>query len=258
MTFTIIGTVFEGCQTTSQPKEPCSSELMKTTYENYSIEDCAQKERDEIYSLLAYTLVLKDWQGSEIPRLERRGYNIGSVLVNPEGKPVHQALNCVNEEDNSTQHGELRLIDHYIDSVRSFHLRDYTVYTTLEPCAMCAGMMIMTNVQRTVFGQYDVEYSSALERLSFDSRSIGGYPPYPRQVISDAAPVVYRQKLDSAFQVFLNTDEERYLAKFLSSEEAKSIFKEASQAFFDFEVEFVENEKVLQMAHEFYKQTHNK
>lgn len=49
----------------------------------YSMEnDNIQTELDKIYSLLAYSLVLKDWQTDSIPRYARRGYNIGTILVN--------------------------------------------------------------------------------------------------------------------------------------------------------------------------------
>ena len=188
----------------------------------YSISDPKQIEIDEIFSLLAYSIVLTDWQSDTIPRHKRRGYNIGSVLVDAQNKPVFHALNCVGVTNNSTQHGEVRLMTQYLDAIEAFDLKEYTIYTTLEPCAMCAGMMTMTLVERTVFGQNDVEYSHTFERLAIDSRSIGGYPPFPRQVIADPSPSYIKEELNTAYQDFLTHDTEKILAKFLVSEKAKS------------------------------------
>ena len=49
------------------------------------------KERDEIYMLAAYAVVYNDWQDGTG---QKRGHNIGSVLVDPDGKIVNWARNC--------------------------------------------------------------------------------------------------------------------------------------------------------------------
>jgi len=207
--------------------------------------DPVQLEIDEIFSLFTYKIVYDNWQDHSIPRENRRGYNIGSILVNPQNEPVHYALNSVGITQNSTQHAEVRLMTQYLDSSDFFDLHDFTIYTTLEPCAMCAGMMAMTRVKRTVYGQNDVEFSHALERLAFDSKSIGGYAPFPRKVISSPSPSNIRQELNKAFQEFLSIDSEKILAKFLSNDQAKTIFKNASQLFENFQVKFIENRKIF-------------
>jgi len=220
----------------------------------YSITNPVQIEIDEIFSLLAYSIVYADWQEDSIPRNKRRGYNIGCVLVNSQNEPVHHALNCVGVTNNSTQHGEVRLITEYLDLVESFDLKNYTIYTTLEPCAMCAGMMTMTLVTRTVYGQNDVEFSQTFERLAFDSRSIGGYAPFPRKVIADPSPSLIKFELNKAYQEFLKTDTEKILAKFLVSKKAKEIYMKAYLSFKDYEVKFDENRKVYAQSIKFYNE----
>jgi tRNA(Arg) A34 adenosine deaminase TadA len=240
----------------------CSNSINKknkTTIDKpmYSVTNPVQIEIDEIFSLLAYSIVYADWQEDSIPRNDRRGYNIGSVLVNSENKPVYYALNCVGETNNSTQHSEVRLITQYLDSVSSFDLKNFTIYTTLEPCAMCAGMMTMTLVTRTVYGQNDVEFSHTFERLAIDSRSIGGYPPFPRKVIADESPSIIKQELNDAYQEFLKTDDEKILAKFLVSKKAKEIYKKACLSFKDYKVKFSENENIYAQSITFYNEIVN-
>ncbi len=206
--------------------------------------DLIQDELDEIYSLLAYSVVLKDWQtGGE----NQRGHNIGSVLVNPEGKVVFWARNCNHITGNGTQHGEVRLMLGYLDIIRSYNLEGYTVYTTLEPCVQCSGMMILTNIKRTVYGQTDPGFGKALERLALDSTKLpNGYEPYPREVISDCSQCIICKKLDNAYE-----ETKGSLTGFLLSETAKEIFTEANKMLLNYKVKYEINEKFYKEAKEF-------
>jgi tRNA(Arg) A34 adenosine deaminase TadA len=212
-----------------------------------------QQEVDNIFSLLAYALVYQDWQPDSLARNKRRGYNIAAVIVDKNQMPVYYGLNSINSTDNATQHGEVRAITVYLAKEKCFNLEGFTIYTTLEPCIMCAGMMTMTAVKRVVYGQHDVEYSKAFERLSVDTRPIGGFPPYPRQVIAQASPSPFTRQLDEAYQNFLKTDPEKILAKFLSSEPARAIYELAWRALQDYKVRQTENLAIYQQAVQFLK-----
>ena len=135
-------------------------------FREYSVKEPAKQEIDEIYSLLTFALVYENWQPASVPRNLRRGYNIGALLVDKGQKPVFCGLNCINSTDNATQHGEVRAITTYLEQARRFNLDGFTMYTSLEPCIMCAGMMTMTDVDRVVYGQKDVDFSNGLERLA--------------------------------------------------------------------------------------------
>lgn len=214
--------------------------------------DALQQERDDIFSLLIYALVYQDWQDGSVPRNKRRGYNIGALLVTPQFEPVHHGLNCINSTDNATQHGEVRAITQHLEQTRKFNLDKYHVYTTLEPCVMCAGMITMVAVNRVVYGQHDVDYSKAFERLAMDTRPIGGFAPYPRQVQAMPSILPFCTQLDDAYQVFLNTDPEKVLAKFLASDPAEVVFKQAAEAFLAYKVKHSENQTVYEKALAFY------
>jgi len=248
--FLLLAVLIVGCESTEG--EDIDLELPYSSYSKAG--DPVQQELDEIYTLLAYSLVLKDWQPDSVPRRERRGYNIGTVLVDKDQEVVHWGLNCVNSTDNSTEHGEVRAITSYLDSTRIYNLKGFTLYTTLEPCAMCSGMAIMSNVERVVYGQKDVDFSGALDRLALNSEACGGYKPYPRTVILDASPSEYREALDAAFQHFLETDEEKYLAKFLTTPAAKEVYEAAHQAFLDYKVKHAENQPQYEKARAFLGQ----
>ncbi len=63
-----------------------------------------------------------------------------------------------------------RLMIGYLNRVGGYSLKKHTVYTTLEPCAQCSGMMTLCSIERTVYGQTDPGFGKAMERLALDSK----------------------------------------------------------------------------------------
>jgi tRNA(adenine34) deaminase len=216
-----------------------------------------QSEKDEIFSLLAYAVVQRDWQ--EAGRKDR-GYNIGSVLVDPNGCVAYWGLNSVYLTKNKTQHGEVRLMTCYLGrnpQAPGNNLKDYTVYTTLEPCAMCSGMMVLQSVRRTVYGQGDPCFGDALERLAFDGEHCGGYPPYPRPVQSVASTLGLRGRLETLYKEYCGgqvscSSSNCSITDFLATAGAKQVYDEALAALRSYQPRFPENKPVLAAAQRFY------
>lgn len=203
-----------------------------------------QEERDEIYMLVAYAVVLNDWQDGSG---KKRGHNIGSILVAPDGKIVNWARNCNAALSNGTQHGEVRLMLGYLNRVGGYSLKGHTIYTTLEPCAQCSGMMILCNIKRTVYGQTDPSFGKAIERLTLDSKKWNemGYKPYPRKVISDRSKTKYCEQLDEAYE-----DVGGSITKFLLTEKSKLIFTSALEELKNYNLNCPEeNRSILEHAH---------
>ena len=75
---------------------------------------------------------------------------IGAILVK-ENDVICRNHNRTKELNSPLAHAE-KLI---LDAVEDKYLYDYTLYITLEPCLMCAGMIIWKRVGRVVFGAYD-------------------------------------------------------------------------------------------------------
>jgi tRNA(adenine34) deaminase len=207
---------------------------LATPDSNISIPPDVLKERDEIYMLAAYAVVYNDWQDGSG---QKRGHNIGSVLVAPNGKIVNWARNCNARLANGTQHGEVRLMVGYLNRVGGYSLTEHTVYTTLEPCAQCSGMMVLTNIKRTVYGQTDPGFGKAIERLKLDSRkwNPAGYPPYPRAVISDRSDSRYCAQLEEAYKKTGGS-----ITTFLLSEQARAIFQAASGNLYHYRLKYPE------------------
>ncbi|WP_169435090.1 deaminase [Neolewinella persica] len=213
--------------------------------------DSVSFEIDEIFSLLAYSIVYNYWDP-----IDRggRGYNVGCILVDSNNVVLDYGINHVSELENATQHGEVRLITNYLNKEGIYSLNDHSIYSTLEPCAMCGGMMTMVSIVKSVNGQPDYYFSKALERLSFDSRSMGGYGPYPRIVKSVDTPSQFGKILDEEYKKYISSGNKPIITKFLTTSIAESIYQQATQDFLSYTPVFIENQKVYENALKFYQE----
>ncbi len=209
----------------------------------------AELEQDAIYTLLAYAVVYKDWQTEN-----SRGYNIGSILVDPSKHPGNQlrcwARNSVTRTRNGTQHGEVRLLINYLENAHERNAKGLKLYTTLEPCALCSGMMMLQSLKTSIYGQTDPGFGGAIERLTLDSHLMQqGKCPYPRGVQSVASPLEIREQLDAAYDKAGMPS----ITVWLTSTEARSLYEQAMAQLMEFQVQFGENSRVLEQAHAFLK-----
>ncbi len=89
----------------------------------------------------------------------RQAASIGEVPVGAavlrEGTVVARAHNQTVERRDPTAHAELLAVQQALSLLQTDRLSDCTLYVTLEPCAQCAGAIVLTKVGRVVFGAYD-------------------------------------------------------------------------------------------------------
>ncbi len=79
---------------------------------------------------------------------------IGAVVVS-EGEVLAEAHNETVQRRDPTAHAELLALHRALQSVGEDRLLMATMYVTLEPCAQCAGAIVLAKVGRVVFGAYD-------------------------------------------------------------------------------------------------------
>lgn len=79
---------------------------------------------------------------------------VGAVIVH-DGALVSAAANAMRTEGDATQHAEVRALREAMRVLGSDRLAGCTLYVTLEPCAMCAGAIVLSRVDRVVFGAWD-------------------------------------------------------------------------------------------------------
>jgi len=79
---------------------------------------------------------------------------VGAIILR-EGEVLAEAHNEMVLRGDPTAHAEILAIQRALAKVQSDRLSDATLYVTLEPCAQCAGAMVLAKLSRVVFGAYD-------------------------------------------------------------------------------------------------------
>ncbi len=79
---------------------------------------------------------------------------VGAVVMHG-GRIVARAHNETVHRSDPTAHAELLAVQRALQALDTDRLDDCTLYVTLEPCAQCAGAIVLTKVGKLVFGAYD-------------------------------------------------------------------------------------------------------
>lgn len=79
---------------------------------------------------------------------------VGALVV-ADGVVIAEAHNRREVDNDPTAHAELLAMRRAAEVLDSWRLEGCTVYVTLEPCAMCAGAMVLSRIERCVFGCRD-------------------------------------------------------------------------------------------------------
>lgn len=91
----------------------------------------------------------------EAARAARAGeVPVGAVLVH-NGQIMARGANAMVASKDATQHAEMRALKGGAYAIGDTRLTTATLYVTLEPCAMCAGAIVLSRVGRVVFGAWD-------------------------------------------------------------------------------------------------------
>ena len=77
---------------------------------------------------------------------------VGCVLVGGDGVELARGHNLRESLQDPTAHAEMVALRAATKARSSWRLEDATLYVTLEPCAMCAGALVLARVKRVVYG----------------------------------------------------------------------------------------------------------
>ena len=90
---------------------------------------------------------------------------IGACLVSSDGELLAVASNRTITNNDPTAHAEILTIREAAAKVGNYRLTGATVYTTIEPCVMCAGALVNARVGRLVFGAHDERFGAVETRF---------------------------------------------------------------------------------------------
>ena len=89
---------------------------------------------------------------------------VGAVVVH-DGRVVGRGANRQIRDADPTAHAEIVALRQAARELGDHRLRDATLYSTLEPCAMCAGALVTARVARLVFGSRDLRFGAVRSKF---------------------------------------------------------------------------------------------
>ncbi|TRW50300.1 tRNA adenosine(34) deaminase TadA [Aliidiomarina halalkaliphila] len=109
-------------------------------------------ERDEFYMQRALALASEAEAEGEVP--------VGAVLVYQD-EIIGEGRNHVIGGCDPSLHAEVQAIRQGAATLGNYRLLDTTLYVTLEPCPMCAGLLVHSRIKRLVYGAADPKTGAA-------------------------------------------------------------------------------------------------
>jgi tRNA(adenine34) deaminase len=112
----------------------------------------AQAKQDLHFMQQAYALAQQAGELNEIP--------VGAVLV-ANGEIIGQGYNQSIMLSDASAHAEMIAVRQAGKKLANYRLLDTTLYVTLEPCPMCAGLLVHSRIKRLVYAAKDAKTGAA-------------------------------------------------------------------------------------------------
>jgi tRNA(adenine34) deaminase len=85
---------------------------------------------------------------------------VGACLVDEKGDLLAFAGNRTITDNDPTAHAEILVLRQAARKIGNYRLTNTVLYTTIEPCAMCAGALVNARVKRLVYGARDERFGA--------------------------------------------------------------------------------------------------
>lgn len=97
---------------------------------------------------------------------------IGACVLDEKGEMLAASGNLTIANNDPTAHAEILVMRRAARIVGNYRLTGCTLYTTIEPCVMCAGALVNARIKRLVFGAHDERFGAVetLFRVCDDER----------------------------------------------------------------------------------------
>ena len=106
-----------------------------------------------------------------IGRAEAGDAPFGAVMVQ-NGQVVASSFNTVKSDRDPTAHAEIKVVRATVKELGLTNLETCTLYTTVEPCAMCMGAAMLAGVGHVVYGASIAEVAEYRPQIQLSCREI--------------------------------------------------------------------------------------
>jgi tRNA(adenine34) deaminase len=132
-----------------------------------------KKSKDHYWMQKAYEQAILAQMKGEVP--------VGAVLVSQDNQLLSLGRNATQHSHDPSDHAEVRAIRQATQHLKSHRLINTTLYITLEPCVMCAGIIVHARIRRVVFATRDFKAGAAGSVYNL----LQGYPLNHKVIIDE-------------------------------------------------------------------------
>lgn len=119
----------------------------------------------------ALELAAKAAQIGEVP--------VGAVVVDKKsGKIIGEGYNRRETDKSPLAHAEIIAINQASRNLGGWRLIDCDMYVTLEPCAMCAGAIINSRIEKVFFGTFDYRFGAVGSKINLFEKGFNHVPEF--------------------------------------------------------------------------------
>ena len=106
---------------------------------------------DKKYINIAVELAKKAAKKGDFP--------VGAVIVKND-KIISKAYNTKERKKNAIQHAEILAIEKACKKLKTWHLEQCTLYSSLEPCMMCTGAIMQARIKKVVYSHTNQNFGA--------------------------------------------------------------------------------------------------
>lgn len=128
---------------------------------------------DKFWMHMAYEQALLAQSEGEVP--------VGAVLVSKDNELLAVGRNALQKSHDPSDHAEFLTIRQAAQQLKNHRLMDTTLFVTLEPCVMCAGLIVQARIKRVVFATRDFKGGAAGSVFNL----LQGYPLNHKVIIDE-------------------------------------------------------------------------
>ncbi|MFL6374339.1 MAG: tRNA adenosine(34) deaminase TadA [Pyrinomonadaceae bacterium] len=110
------------------------------------------RKTDEDWMIMALNFAHEAEKSGEVP--------VGAVIVGSDGGMIATGYNQPITRSDPTAHAEIIALRNAGQGLGNYRLNGCTIYTTVEPCAMCAGALVNARISRLVYGARDERFGA--------------------------------------------------------------------------------------------------
>lgn len=117
---------------------------------------------------------------------------VGAVVV-VEGKVVGRGFNRREYKNSALEHAELMALKEASEKLGRWRLSDATVYSTLEPCLMCAGALVHARINKLVFAARDPKFGAVVSLFNIgEDKRLNHRFPYEEGLMANESVTVLK------------------------------------------------------------------